>query len=438
MITAQFDVEFTRDGAVFDTKQETALLKGLAGATDLLVVSHGWNNDMAEARTLYDTLLGHVNAHATSASGAGSAIVVLRVFWPSKKFADADLIPGGGAASATAENDAALKRALLALKREPASHGHAATDPVVTSFVDTALAQLPNLEHSESARRAFVAAIRKAVTTDDSSRDDASREFLDLDAEQLFDRFSEPVPVELTAGTGGVASVGDDGGAAGFLGDLLSGTTAAARRIANFATYMQMKGRAGTVGRTGLASTLTRVRAKQPNLPIHLVGHSFGGRLVTAAASQFPPGSEKVTLTLLQAAFSHNGLARHFDDKNHDGAFRTVLQDKRVSGPVAITHTKNDKAVGVAYPLASRIALDSSASLGDENDPYGGMGRNGAQHTPEVDSSEVRLKKAAPGVTYAFVPGKVYNLLSDALISGHSDVTSTHVGKLIAEVIARA
>ena len=68
-------------------------------------------------------------------------------------------------------------------------------------------------------------------------------------------------------------------------------------------------------------------------------------------------------MTLLQAAFSHNGFAVKFDHK-HDGAFRTVLGEKRVAGPVLITHTKNDKAVGIAYPLASRIARDGDIGAG--------------------------------------------------------------------------
>ena len=52
----------------------------------------------------------------------------------------------------------------------------------------------------------------------------------------------------------------------------------------NFATYYQMKERAGTVGAGGLNPLLRELRAAAPDLRIHLVGHSFGGRLVTAAA----------------------------------------------------------------------------------------------------------------------------------------------------------
>jgi predicted alpha/beta hydrolase family esterase len=212
------------------------------------------------------------------------------------------------------------------------------------------------------------------------------------------------------------------GGAANFITDAAEGATAAARRIANYATYYQMKARAGTVGRTGVALMLARIRERRPELPLHLVGHSFGGRLVAAAAAALEPSSTPVTMLLLQAAFSHNGFARKFDGE-HDGAFRTVIDERRVSGPIVITHTKNDNAVGVAYPLASRIAFDAAAALGDENDPYGGLGRNGAQRTQE----------ATPGVlcdldgSYTFTAGAIFNLRADKFIMDHSDVTKHQV-----------
>ena len=56
-----FDVEFTKDGAVFDAAQVDALIAGLAPFTDLLVLSHGWNNDKADASQLYDELLGNID-----------------------------------------------------------------------------------------------------------------------------------------------------------------------------------------------------------------------------------------------------------------------------------------------------------------------------------------------------------------------------------------
>jgi hypothetical protein len=98
---------------------------------------------------------------------------------------------------------------------------------------------------------------------------------------------------------------------------------------------------------------------------------------------------------------------------------------------VAITHTKNDRAVGVAYPLVSRISRDVASALGDENDPYGGMGRNGAQHTPEAVKG---VLKDLGGV-YAFQPGQVHNLRADAFISDHGDVTGPQVAYAFSRLV---
>jgi hypothetical protein len=138
-------------------------------------------------------------------------------------------------------------------------------------------------------------------------------------------------------------------------------------------------------------------------------------------------------MTLLQAAYSHNGLGQKFDKKN-DGGFRSILSQKRVSGPIVITHTKNDFAVGIAYPLASRIASQKASFLGGENDPYGGMGRNGAQHTPEAE----KLEMNELGRKYTFSRNKVYNLKADKFIRGHTEVTGDEVAYAILHAVASA
>jgi len=436
MALARFDVEFTKDGAVFKPAQVDALLVGLTGATDLIIVSHGWNNDMADARSLYDELVGNIERllDARKKSGsppalkalAGRSYAVCQVFWPSKKFADADLIPGGGAASATKASDKALATMLEALKRDPVRLGGKDAPAARTKAIDRAIKAVPKLSTSAAARRTFVTALRSTMPRGKHAReiDDGSAAFLKASPEALFAALSGAV-IAPGPGTsrGGAATLGGGGGAAG-LGDFLSGVTAAARRIANFVTYYQMKERAGVVGSTGLAPLLRRCRRANPSLRLHLVGHSFGGRLVTAAAAGLPTHTPDVTLSLLQAAFSHNALSADFG-KGKAGFYRTVLADARVSGPVIITHTKNDQAVGVAYPLASRIANQVAAALGDENDPYGGLGRNGAQHTVEALGHNATL--GGRNTTYVFAPGTVNNLRADKVIKDHSDVRSEPV-----------
>ena len=114
------------------------------------------------------------------------------------------------------------------------------------------------------------------------------------------------------------------------------------------------------------------------------------------------------------------------------GFFRSVVDQNRVKGPIIVTHTKNDKAVGVAYPLASRIAGDKTAAFGDENDKFGGLGRNGAQQMGKDEVVKGDLLDAT--ADYAFQAGKFFNLEGSAFIKGHGDVT----GKEIAHAVRKA
>lgn len=432
-----FNIEFTKQGQLFDQNQAAAILSQIDQFSDLLVMSHGWNNDMQEAQQLYDMLsenLVKLLPHVSELQDRQFA--VLRVFWPSKRFADEELIPGGGAASATQENDAALVRILEQLKRDPErlpeQFDDSGSDPERTEILDEVLAQIPLLDSDPNARQQYVEGLRKLFAQPSMDADDGSDELFSLDPDALFEALKEPVQAPLATRQGGATSVADAGGAAG-LGDLVSGAKAAARRLANLFTYYTMKERAGAVGRNGLSPLLGQLRQRQANLKLHLVGHSFGGRLVTAAAHALPPTTPNVSLTLLQAAYSHNGLAENFDNKGHDGAFRALIADKRASGPIVITHTHNDKAVGIAYPLASRISRDQASALGDKNDPYGGMGRNGAQHTKEAAGLEQNMHGV--GIPYDFQQGSVYNLKADEFINDHGDVTGFQVAYALLHVV---
>jgi len=102
-----------------------------------------------------------------------------------------------------------------------------------------------------------------------------------------------------------------------------------------------------------------------------------------------------------------------------------------------VTHTANDTAVGLAYPLASRIARQQANALGDENDVYGGIGRNGAVHTPEAVPATL-LAVPAPGSPdgYAFEGRKIYNLKAQQ-IRNHGDVTGRDVAFAVLSAIAR-
>ena len=115
-----------------------------------------------------------------------------------------------------------------------------------------------------------------------------------------------------------------------------------------------MKIRAGVVG-GGLATVLDPVLADGKR--VHLVGHSFGGRLMTAATAA-AEGGKISNLILLEGAFSHNALSVD-PDGPINGAFKSVIDNTKVAGRIAVAHSDHDAAILIAYPLASRVFRDS-------------------------------------------------------------------------------
>ena len=158
---------------------------------------------------------------------------------------------------------------------------------------------------------------------------------------------------------------------------LFNGPRAAVARFLNLLTYYEMKNRAGNVG-VGLADNVLSKLAPARKIQLHLVGHSFGARLVTAAANRLTlKGNLKFfSLTLLQGAYSHNGLAK-IVTPGVAGAFPDVVG--KPTGPIAITHTHNDIACTLVYALASRLSRDTTKGIGDAQDEFGAMGANGPQ-----------------------------------------------------------
>jgi hypothetical protein len=429
-----YPLEFTKDGAINNASQLATLIDALTKptgnnvVTDLLVLSHGWNNDIPEAESLYSTIGDRLAAVLPKQNPACAAIrarrvIVCGILWPSKKFDDKTLIPGGAAGlnDAAGTGDAAAAVALLA------------------SFVDTpdakkalghAKALVPSLAGALDARDEFVRIIRAYMPHDANTEEPVIvDDFFTLGGDELLRRLSRPDRA---------APGGDMGGAAG-LGDWIGKAVDGARSLANLVTYYQMKTRAGDIGAGGVHDALQRIREQRPAdgaqpLRIHLAGHSFGCRLVTAAVAG-PAGSAPLSvnsLTLMQAAFSHYAFAVSYDGV-HDGFYRRVEADPaRVSGVTAITFTAKDKAVGLAYPLASRIARQIAAAVGDANDPYGGLGRNGAQKTPGT----VAVQLQPVGTAYSLAARGIYNLDSNAIISGHSDLGHDEVAYALISVMA--
>jgi hypothetical protein len=405
-----------------------------AGVTDLFVISHGWNNNAADARALYQRFFENFVAVAQPNDLPGRTFAIVGVIWPSKKFDELVAVsgaPGGTQGSASLSAADAQSRKALEDKLERMKETFA--EPAQKQVLDEAKALLPELEEKASARRDFVNKIRSLLDPTAANKEDASDSFFKDDGNELMKnlKVDEEDLDEEVAGAGGSASLPFGGGTAASaqdgaagLTEFLSGFKAAAMNVLNFTTYYEMKARAGTVGKNGVARLIDGLAPQVQR--IHLVGHSFGGRVVAATAANST--TNKIgSMSLLQTAFSHNGFS-----SSMNGFFRAVVDQQRVKGPILVTHTKNDKAVGVAYPLASRINGDRAAAFGDEHDVFGGLGRNGAQ---QMQAGETVVGRLLPvGSNYPFQPGKFFNLEASDFIKGHGDVT----GKEVAQAVRKA
>ena len=424
---------FDKDGAALN-KQEVKLPDG---TTDVIVVSHGWNNTQEQAEEFYTALF--TNFAAVASDQLQKKIAIVGVIWPSKRFTDvvnaavAEQARGGGAAFGTGSTaaDETIKAKLAVIATM--------FDKKASRKITAAKNQIGKLESDLDARRKFVDELRSLLDESAADEEDNSALFFKLDGAVMLEKLKMPTPVVSSGGgsKGGAASLGARpatalaGGAAG-LGDIFSGVKAGAIRFLNYLAYYEMKKRAGTVGQQGVGPMLDRLAGNVQR--IHLVGHSFGCRVVTAAAAASTTDKLQ-SMSLLQAAFSHNGFS-----KSMNGFFRSVVDNRRIKGPILVTYTPNDRAVGIAYPVASRLSGTVASAFGDANDKFGGLGRNGAQKMEPGEVVQDVNQLLAVNGGYKWQPGHFHNLESSKYIIDPSggDAHMFVTGKEVAWAVSRA
>jgi hypothetical protein len=449
-----FPVQFTKEGLPFQQSDADALIGGVAaaaGVSDLFIMCHGWNNNIDDATSLYSGLATQIKAQMdANAKLASRKYAICGVLWPSKKFEDADLIPSGAAALNDAVTIDHLKQRVRDLRSLYAASEWPGGASAAPAAFDEIEALMDDIENDPAAQTRVVDLLRGLLPQDAASAEDASDRFFGDGAELLVEKLSRPLNPPAIAGGAGAASVDDSsstepvsglGGAAG-LRDVFGGIKSGFLNLLNYTTYYVMKGRAGDVGEKGVVPLIARLRTTRPDLRIHMIGHSFGCRLVAAAVNKLPENeqSRPDTVTLLQGAFSHNGFALESTEPSVPrGAFRDLIEKRKVRGPIVITYTRNDKAVGTAYPIASRINGVTAAALGDANDIFGGLGSNGTQ-TADTTPERVMATLLPVGQSYPFTNGAKssmpYNLKADDFIKAHSDIQKPEVAFALATAMA--
>jgi hypothetical protein len=439
-------LEFQKDGTPTNPSALDAFVAeaGDSGLTDLFVFSHGWNNDRAAALSLYERFFAEV-AKLTQGNGAvlknpAARLGVAGVVWPSILWpddapseGDAPVLPppeGGGAVALPA-----AAAGVPAKTAEPAEIRAVLETVYLGSDQRRLIAELTAMlearEHTNAAIAAFkdtlgeLLASEPAMDTDKRQPDAAEgamAELGDADWHELLEQLGDGAVERGAAVQGG--SVG--------LGDAFKKMWDGAKDALRIGTYWQMKNRAGIVGRQGLGPLLARLARDVPGLRVHLLGHSFGARLVSYSLAGLPPeqtgtSSPVKSLFLLQGAFSHYAFADALpQDGTRSGALKGMAA--RVDGPLLTTQSLRDYAVGVSYPAASIVNGDDASDFTETSNRWGAMGHDGAQAVSAMPAT-----LAPPGAAYPFAKGKWVNLDgNDVIIHGqlpsgaHSDIVHPH------------
>jgi hypothetical protein len=395
-----------------------ALLAELPGKdlTDLFVFSHGWNNDRRQARRLYQLYFQQVPGLLGRGGGQAARVGTLGVVWPSKRWADEPEPTGdGGGGGAAGLGDAAAAAAPVddpALVEDLKDVFEGDQQRQALDELARLLEERPEDPAALARFQTLMGELAGAPDAEAAGEDQGELALLEDDPEEVFGRFADAVP---QTGEGGAAGIGD------AFGRLWNGAKEALRQL----TYFEMKKRAGVVGKQGLGPLLGRIHQADPELRIHLLGHSFGARLVSFALAGLPggAGSPVKSLYLLQGAFSHFAFADALPmDRSRGGALKGMAA--RVDGPLVASFSVHDLAVGKLYPLASLSSRDDAAGLEDRLFRWGGIGHDGAQ---AVDATVASLGPVGTG--YPFQKGRFVNLDGNAIINrggppsgAHSDI----------------
>ncbi|MEU0201325.1 MULTISPECIES: serine-threonine protein kinase [unclassified Streptomyces] len=424
-VTPYWELTFDADGDPAG-RQRDRLLAGVRErkVRDLIVFAHGWNNDRSGATRLYDRFFAPVPRLAPAAR-----IGYAGVLWPAMRFSDEPIPDFPRAVAADAPRRPALDK--------DTRHALLETFPGRALLVDQIARLLEQQPPEEAELEEFGRLVRLLV------------EVVAPGPQALFaaDTVAEGVPQSEPGMLAGSSAAACEEFARALAESELPGAPQGfripnpwdgAHELLRQATYYAMKRRAGTVGERGLGRVVGQLATAAPDVRVHLVGHSFGARLVSFALRGLPEGVRTVkSVTLLQGAFSHYAFAARLP---HDARATGVLQGQqnRVDGPLVCCHSRHDAALGTMYPLASRMAGDSRSVTGLDlrralGAKWGALGYDGVQAVPGTRAYTLAqaLRAKLPASACVNVDAAAVVRRGGPPAGAHSDILHEELARLV-------
>jgi predicted alpha/beta hydrolase family esterase len=417
-------VPFDKEGRCKAPRTRTRLLEALesGGYSHVFLFSHGWNNDWQAASERYEQFAAGFMALRKSAGlpvPANYRPLLVGVFWPSTSLVlpweSGPRFAGGDGARSNETKDVLaddIDRSIDALAEE-------LPEAALQRFYE--LTSADRLDADDV--RELAALLAPVLGADDelgTADDDAG----DLAEAWL-------AGARLLAARSGTADTdeeSDDFGTATPLGGSAAPEAAGwldaldPRHALRMATVWKMKDRAGTVGANGvhpLLRDILRVSAAS----VHLVGHSYGCKVLLSAVAAGTLSRKVTSALLLQPAISHRAFAVDADGEGRPGGYRQSLE--RIAEPVLCTFSSHDFALATTFHLAVRRRSD----LGEQRIAAGAPSRfaalggygPGGMRAGEHDTVAIK----DPGQVYSELlrPGlEVLALEGSQRIKGHGDI----------------
>ena len=210
------------------------------------------------------------------------------------------------------------------------------------------------------------------------------------------------------------------------------------RNVIRAFTVWKMKDRAGKVGRQGVGPLLNDLIAASDASP-HLIGHSYGAKVVLSAAASLPEGSDgKVSSALLlQPAINGWAFAGDVAGKGFPGGYRRVLSI--VSQPILTTFSRHDVPLTKLFHLAVRRKGDLGETRELARKPrFGALGGFGPQGTPTPEGQEIRMPGNGSAYPEFQAGNEVIGLQGDEFIDGHGGVRNLDTAWALYNQVVRA
>ncbi|MEG4287508.1 hypothetical protein Q5692_00470 [Microcoleus sp. C2C3] len=393
--------------------------------TDVFIMSHGWMGDVPAARKQYNEWIGAMAGQTADIekikqARPGFRPLMIGLQWPSKPWGDYDLTSDSVSYSVNDEDP------VDRLVDEYASC-IADTEPARQALQTILRAAMEDGEPPETlppeVLDAYQVLNQEANLGSEGPGGPPGSDWEGFDAEAIYEATAEEEePVSFGVG---------------------SWFRKARESIADgvrLTSFWKMKELARKIGESGGFNLLKTLQEKAGEaVRFHLMGHSFGC-IVVSSMLNGPKGEGRLvrpvdSLVLIQGAVSLwcycSKISYHPD---RPGYFNKIIAQRKVAGPIVVTYSQFDHAVGRMYPLAGKAnLLNRNVDFAPGELPkYGGIGSFGLAGDDLEAENTYMLGRAA---SYDFKPGKIYNLESSQFIcegsgrfvGAHSDIAKPEV-----------